>query len=192
MKQLITTFTGRLEHGIIIEFVADYNTRQSATYLPEVPAHEGFSGPIIESLRKRIKLTHYQGTLFTMHFSDYVSYVKATRGAAPSIAVFLVVADEAVGRSMPFFFLDWVLDDFKQRYGASIRNEGPRPLADDEDDDDLFEDQFTVAYNLDREFGPRLKEHMQYCMNHPEEIKIKYFVAISFFPVAGAYFCGYH
>ncbi|KAK8552714.1 hypothetical protein V6N13_121100 [Hibiscus sabdariffa] len=46
----------------------------------------GFSGPITESLRKRIKLTRYQSTLFTMHYSDYVSHVKATRGAAPSIS----------------------------------------------------------------------------------------------------------
>ncbi|PPR92851.1 hypothetical protein GOBAR_AA27816 [Gossypium barbadense] len=29
------------KHGIIIEFVDDYNSRRSATYLPEVPAHEG-------------------------------------------------------------------------------------------------------------------------------------------------------
>ncbi|TYJ36471.1 hypothetical protein E1A91_A05G308800v1 [Gossypium mustelinum] len=89
------------KHGIIIEFVDDYNSRRSATYLPEVPAHEGwtrveaidslirkagFSGPITESLRKRIKLTRYQSTLFTMHYSDYASHVKATRGAAPTIA----------------------------------------------------------------------------------------------------------
>ncbi|TYH73311.1 hypothetical protein ES332_D05G320300v1 [Gossypium tomentosum] len=89
------------KHGIIIEFVDDYNTRRSATYLPEVPAHEGwtrveaidslirkagFSGPITESLRKHIKLTRYQSTLFTMHYSDYASHVKATRGAAPTIA----------------------------------------------------------------------------------------------------------
>ncbi|OMP05876.1 hypothetical protein COLO4_08483 [Corchorus olitorius] len=83
--------------------------------------------------------------------------------------VFLVVADESVGRSVPFVFLERVQDDFKRRYGPSIKNEGPHPLADD-DDDDLFEDRFSIAYNLDREFGPRLKEHMQYCMNHPEEI----------------------
>ncbi|KAE8709750.1 coatomer subunit delta [Hibiscus syriacus] len=84
--------------------------------------------------------------------------------------VFLVVADESVGRSVPFVFLERVLDDFKQRYGASIRNEGSHPLAAAADDDDLFEDRFSIAYNLDREFGPRLKEHMQYCVNHPEEI----------------------
>lgn len=30
------------KHGIIIEFTdPDYNTRRSATYLPEVAAHEG-------------------------------------------------------------------------------------------------------------------------------------------------------
>ncbi|XWS56874.1 hypothetical protein CRYUN_Cryun09bG0122900 [Craigia yunnanensis] len=83
--------------------------------------------------------------------------------------VFLVVADESVGMTVPFVFLERVQDDFKQQYGVSIRNEGLHPLADD-DDDDLFEDRFGIAYNLDREFGPRLKEHMQYCLNHPEEI----------------------
>jgi len=111
-------------------------------------------------------------------------------------AVFLVVADESVGRSVPFVFLDRVKDDFMKRYGASIKNDSTHPLADDDDDDDLFEDRFSIAYNLDREFGfvvtdpfqflftsvcsgfkffswlcrPALKEHMQYCLNHPEEI----------------------
>ncbi|XP_073118254.1 vesicle-associated membrane protein 727 [Elaeis guineensis] len=83
--------------------------------------------------------------------------------------VFLVVADESIGRSVPFVFLERVKDDFMQRYGSSIDDEGSHPLADDEDDD-LFEDRFGIAYNLDREFGPRLKEHMQYCINHPEEM----------------------
>lgn len=116
------------------------------------------------------------------------------------LAVFLVVADESIGRSVPFVFLERVKDDFMKRYGASIKNDGAHPLADDEDDDDLFEDRFSIAYNLDREFGsvvarsflnfrlllfsfvfsvlnffiwlcrPALKEHMQYCMNHPEEM----------------------
>ncbi|KAM7463793.1 hypothetical protein LguiA_031914 [Lonicera macranthoides] len=90
------------KHGIIIEFTdPDYNTRRSATYLPEVAAHEGwavieaidslmrkagYNGMITEALRKRIKLTRYQSTLFTMHYSDYVAYVKSTRGSAPVIA----------------------------------------------------------------------------------------------------------
>ncbi|KAK4480425.1 hypothetical protein RD792_013498 [Penstemon davidsonii] len=85
--------------------------------------------------------------------------------------VFLVVADESMGRSVPFVFLEKVKDDFKQRYGDSIKSDALHPLADDDDeDDDLFEDRFSIAYNLDREFGPRLKEQMQYCMNHPEEM----------------------
>ncbi|KAJ8490676.1 hypothetical protein OPV22_012397 [Ensete ventricosum] len=84
--------------------------------------------------------------------------------------VFLVVADEAVGRSVPFVFLERVKEDFMQRYGASIDGGGPHPLADEDEDDDLFEDRFSIAYNLDREFGPSLKEHMQYCINHPEEM----------------------
>ncbi|KAA8534566.1 hypothetical protein F0562_032083 [Nyssa sinensis] len=233
------------KHGIIIEFTdPDYNTRRSATYLPEVAAHEGwtkieaidslmrkagYNGTISESLRKRIRLTRYQSTIFTMHYSDYISYVRTTRELTPPIQtplrslppeanaklhsqeltfgkafldleafeklpsnsskytyscdghtfnflidngfVFLVVADESVGRSVPFVFLERVKDDFKQRYGASIKSDGLHPLADDGDDeDDLFVDRFSIAYNLDREFGPRLKEHMEYCMNHPDEI----------------------
>ncbi|KAK4283992.1 hypothetical protein QN277_000886 [Acacia crassicarpa] len=85
--------------------------------------------------------------------------------------VFLVVAGESIGRSVPFVFLERVKDDFKQRYGESIKNEGAHPLADDDDNDKfLFEDRFSIAYSLDREFGPRLKDHMLYCMNHPEEM----------------------
>lgn len=84
--------------------------------------------------------------------------------------VFLVVADEAVGRSMPFVFLERIRDDFMRRYESSINAEGSsHPLIDDEDDD-LFEDRFSIAYNLDREFGPKLKEHMQYCISNPEEM----------------------
>ncbi|GLT57039.1 hypothetical protein SLA2020_300420 [Shorea laevis] len=84
--------------------------------------------------------------------------------------VFLAVADESVGRGMPFVFLERVKDDFKQCYGANIKNAETHPLAAADEDDDLIEDRFSIAYNLDREFGPRLKEHMQYCASHPEEI----------------------
>lgn len=68
--------------------------------------------------------------------------------------VFLVVADEGAGRSLPYVFLDRVKDDFKQRYAGSIKDGDAHPLADENDsDDDLFEDRFSIAYNLDREFG---------------------------------------
>ncbi|ERN16570.1 hypothetical protein AMTRI_Chr11g96560 [Amborella trichopoda] len=83
--------------------------------------------------------------------------------------VFLVVADEAVGRSVPFVFLERVKEDFMHRYGEKAKSH-PHPLEDEDEDDDFLEDRFSIAYKLDREFGPRLKEHMQYCMNHPEEM----------------------
>ncbi|XP_050210435.1 uncharacterized protein At2g38710 [Mercurialis annua] len=89
------------KHGLIIEFTdPNNNARRSATYLPEVAAHEGwtkleaidslmrkagYSSLITESLRKSIRLTRYQSTLFTLTYTDYASYVKAARGAAPTI-----------------------------------------------------------------------------------------------------------
>ncbi|KVI09610.1 uncharacterized protein At2g38710-like [Cynara cardunculus var. scolymus] len=89
------------KHGIVIEFTdPDYNTKRNATYLPEVAAQEGwtkieainslmrkagYSGAITDSVRKQIQLTRYQSTLYTMHYGDFVSYVKATRGVAPSV-----------------------------------------------------------------------------------------------------------
>ncbi|CAN1174380.1 hypothetical protein LINPERPRIM_LOCUS9867 [Linum perenne] len=90
-------------------------------------------------------------------------------------------------------FLERVKDDFKQCYAENINNE-EHPLV-DYDDNALFKDRFSIAYNLDRDFGcvsfwldyefivicchaydlmlyaflltRRLKEHMQYCMEVP-------------------------
>lgn len=45
----------------------------------------GYNGHITDSVRKRIMLTRYQSTLCTMHYGEYVAYVKAARGEAPSI-----------------------------------------------------------------------------------------------------------
>ncbi|XP_078434611.1 AMMECR1 family [Wolffia australiana] len=89
------------KHGVIIEFTdPTYNSRRSATYLPEVAAHEGwtkvetidslmrkagYSGSITETLRRRVQLTRYQSTLCSMHFSDYVAHVKKIRGSPPAI-----------------------------------------------------------------------------------------------------------
>ncbi|KAK9733168.1 hypothetical protein RND81_04G048400 [Saponaria officinalis] len=89
------------KHGIIIEFIdPDNNTRRNATYLPEVAEHEGwtqlvaidslmrksgYNGAITESLRKSIQLTRYQSSAITMHYGEYVAYVKNTRGTVPTI-----------------------------------------------------------------------------------------------------------
>lgn len=90
------------KHGLIIEFTdPDYNTRRNATYLPEVAAHEGwtkietidslmrkagYNGPITEAIRKKLRVTRYESTLYTMHYNEYVLYSKTTRGVAPVIA----------------------------------------------------------------------------------------------------------
>ncbi|GMI70422.1 vesicle-associated membrane protein 726 [Hibiscus trionum] len=64
---------------------------------------------------------------------------------------YCVVAVESAGRQIPIAFLERVKEDFSKRYGGGKA------------------DSFT-AKSLNREFRPKLKEHMQYCVEHPEEI----------------------
>ncbi|CAI8618969.1 unnamed protein product [Vicia faba] len=64
---------------------------------------------------------------------------------------YCVVADESVGRQVPVAFLERVKDDSVAKYGGGKAS--------------------TAAPNsLNKEFGPKLKEHMQYCVDHPEEV----------------------
>ncbi|KAH9625269.1 hypothetical protein KSS87_017717 [Heliosperma pusillum] len=64
---------------------------------------------------------------------------------------YCVVAVESVGRQIPMAYLERVKDDFNKRYGG-----GKAATA--------------VAKSLNKEFGPKLKEHMQYCVDHPDEM----------------------
>ncbi|XP_010241141.1 PREDICTED: putative vesicle-associated membrane protein 726 [Nelumbo nucifera] len=64
---------------------------------------------------------------------------------------YCVVAVESAGRQIPIAFLERVKDDFSKRYGG-----GKGTTA--------------SAKSLNKEFGPKLKQHMQYCVDHPEEI----------------------
>ncbi|XP_057480299.1 vesicle-associated membrane protein 722-like [Actinidia eriantha] len=64
---------------------------------------------------------------------------------------YCVVAAESAGRQIPMAFLDRTKEDFTKRYGG-----GQVATA--------------AANSLNREFGPKLKEQMQYCVDHPEEI----------------------
>ncbi|PIN15419.1 Synaptobrevin/VAMP-like protein [Handroanthus impetiginosus] len=64
---------------------------------------------------------------------------------------YCVVAVESAGRQIPIAFLERIKDDFNKRYGGGkAATAGPNSLK--------------------REFGPKLKEQMQYCVDHPEEI----------------------
>ncbi|KAG6583799.1 putative vesicle-associated membrane protein [Cucurbita argyrosperma subsp. argyrosperma] len=64
---------------------------------------------------------------------------------------YCVVATESAGRQVPIAFLERVKDDFVSKYGGGKAATAP-------------------ANSLNKEFGSKLKEHMQYCVDHPEEI----------------------
>ncbi|KAL6502951.1 hypothetical protein OROHE_024119 [Orobanche hederae] len=64
---------------------------------------------------------------------------------------YCVVAVESVGRQLPIAFIERIKDDFIKKYGG-----GKAATA--------------VANSLNKEFGPKMKEQMQYCVDHPEEI----------------------
>ncbi|CAH8374722.1 unnamed protein product [Eruca vesicaria subsp. sativa] len=66
-------------------------------------------------------------------------------------AYYCVVSVESVGRQIPMAFLEHVKEDFNKTYGGG---------------------KATTAKpnSLNKEFGSKLKEHMQYCVDHPEEI----------------------
>ncbi|GMN26139.1 hypothetical protein TIFTF001_043964 [Ficus carica] len=66
-------------------------------------------------------------------------------------SAYCVDAVEAIGRQIPIAFLERIKEDFTKRYG------GGKAAT-------------TVANSLNKEFGSKLKEHMQYCVDHPEEI----------------------
>ncbi|KAG8372752.1 hypothetical protein BUALT_Bualt12G0099500 [Buddleja alternifolia] len=69
----------------------------------------------------------------------------------PAKVAYCFVATESAGRQLPIAFLDHVKDDFKKRYGGG-------------------EASIAVPNSLKKEFGYKLKEHMQYCVDHPKEI----------------------
>ncbi|KAJ8530722.1 hypothetical protein K7X08_023603 [Anisodus acutangulus] len=67
------------------------------------------------------------------------------------IVAYCVVATESAGRQLPIAFLERIKDDFSKRYGG-----GKATTA--------------APKSLSKEYGPKLKEHMKYCVDHPEEI----------------------
>ncbi|KAI3980077.1 hypothetical protein MKX01_042731 [Papaver californicum] len=64
---------------------------------------------------------------------------------------YCVVAKESVGKQVSIAFLERVRADFKKRYGG-----GKADTA--------------IAKSLNKEFGPAMKEHMRYIIEHADEI----------------------
>ncbi|KAI4346172.1 hypothetical protein L6164_013245 [Bauhinia variegata] len=64
---------------------------------------------------------------------------------------YCVVAVESAGRQIPIAFLEKVKEEFTKKYSGGKANT-------------------ASARGLNKEFGPKLKENMQYCMDNPEEM----------------------
>ena len=62
--------------------------------------------------------------------------------------MYLVVANDGMGREAPFAFLERIKEDFKKQYG-----DGRGAKSSNFDIDFGYEDTFDVAYSLDKEFG---------------------------------------
>jgi len=63
---------------------------------------------------------------------------------------FLVVADEAYGRQIPFAFLERLRDAFLEKFADRART--------------------APENSLNSAFGPTIKRQMEYCRDHPDEI----------------------
>ncbi|KAL0348682.1 UNVERIFIED_CONTAM: Vesicle-associated membrane protein [Sesamum angustifolium] len=84
---------------------------------------------------------------FTYKCDDHIFNFLVEDGYA-----FCVVAKESVGKQISIALLERIKADFKKRYGG-----GKADTA--------------VAKSLNKEFGPLMKEHMQYIIDHADEIE---------------------
>jgi len=82
------------ENGIWIDFVDPQGISRNATYLPEVAGEQGwtkqeameslirkagYKGPVNEALLKKIRLTRYTSSKYSLSYADYAAY-KRSRG----------------------------------------------------------------------------------------------------------------
>uniref|UniRef100_A0A7S1X5C1 V-SNARE coiled-coil homology domain-containing protein n=1 Tax=Tetraselmis chuii TaxID=63592 RepID=A0A7S1X5C1_9CHLO len=63
--------------------------------------------------------------------------------------VYCVVAEDTLGRSLPYAYLERVRQEFTTKYQEKAEN--------------------AIAHSMDKIFGPRLKANMEYVVSHPEE-----------------------
>ncbi|URE36962.1 Synaptobrevin [Musa troglodytarum] len=99
----------------------------------------------------RISLLQYRDVFGAIRGFVAASDILIVRLIEGWALTYCVVAVESVGRQIPIAFLDRVKEDFNKRYGG-----GKAATA--------------SANSLNREFGSKLKEQMQYCVDHSEDI----------------------
>mmetsp|Transcript_13599 Transcript_13599/g.49449 ORF Transcript_13599/g.49449 Transcript_13599/m.49449 type:complete len:223 (+) Transcript_13599:255-923(+) len=127
---------------LIYAFVA-----RGPTVLCDYTAFSGnFSTVAVQCLQK---LPARQGTgdaRFTYTCDGHTfNFVQAASGFT-----YLAVADEAFGRQVPFAVLERLKQDFETTCGAAARE--------------------AIAHSLQEQFGPRIRSHLQFAQEHPEEL----------------------
>ncbi|CAD6236740.1 unnamed protein product [Miscanthus lutarioriparius] len=85
-----------------------------------------------------------------VNFYDMDIY-RANSLQKPWYLAYCVIAIESAGRQIPMVFLGMIKEDFNKRYAG-----GKAATA--------------TANSLTRDFGLRLRDQMQYCTDHPEEV----------------------
>lgn len=93
-------------------------------------------------------------------------------------AAYCVVANESAGRQTPIAFLERVKEDFSKKYAAKAANAAAHSLNGQykyslSPLNSLLLFVKVVNYDFfcfDKNVRSKLKEHMRYCADHPEEI----------------------
>ncbi|CAH9124499.1 unnamed protein product [Cuscuta epithymum] len=105
-----------------------------------------FSGNFIDVAGQCLHKLPASDNKFTYNCDGYTFNYLAENGFT-----YCIVARDPAGSQLPAAFLQRVKEDFIKRYGK-----GKADTA--------------IAKSLTKTFGPKLKEHMKYCVDHPEEI----------------------
>ncbi|GAU49274.1 hypothetical protein TSUD_176350 [Trifolium subterraneum] len=108
--------------------------------------HTDFIGNFPEIALQCLQRLPATNTKFTYNTNGHTFNYLALDGFT-----YCIVAVESFDRHIAMAFLERIREDFTKRYGG-----GKAATA--------------TSKSLNKEFGPKLKEHMQYCVEHPEEV----------------------
>ncbi|URE22119.1 vesicle-associated membrane protein [Musa troglodytarum] len=99
-------------------------------------------------------LMSFQAKILPLSSSTYANQQaqKAHLFPSPDVAAYCVVTKDSVVKNVSIAFLDQLKADFTKRYGG-----GKADTA--------------TAKSLNKEFGPVIKGHMQYIIDHAEEVE---------------------
>ncbi|KAG6435432.1 hypothetical protein SASPL_100306 [Salvia splendens] len=93
-----------------------------------------------------------RGTVVLAEYTEFTGMpLSACSGCRRPTTTYCVVAKESVGNQISIALLERIKADFRKRYGG-----GKADTA--------------IAESLNKEFGPLMKEHMQYIIDHADEI----------------------